>query len=244
MRPKLLDLFCGAGGAAAGYYRAGFDVVGVDIKPQKRFPYEFHQADAMHVLRTLVDGGSWEGYTLRDFAAIHASPECQEYSTTRAFRKITHTNNVKPMLIAPVLTLLRASGLPWVLENVPGAIADLPNAIELCGASFGLPLLRHRLFLSSELLFAPYHRKHPASFYNVAGGKVRAYGAHRHKNKPYRTAGGQIQYREACCRKEVGQQAMGIDWMTVAEMSQAIPPAYTEFLGQQLRSLLERPAVV
>lgn len=238
---RLLDLFCSAGGAAVGYARAGFEVVGVDLAPQPHYPFEFHLADAMQVLQTLVDGGEWEGYRLVDFSAIHASPECQEYSTTRSFRKVTHTNNVKPMLIEPVLTLLRASGVPWVLENVPGAADDLPDAIELCGVSFGLPLLRHRLFLSSELLFAPCHCKHPAAFYNVAGGKVRAYGAHR-TNKRYLTKSGSYQYREGCCRKEVGQRAMGIDWMTIREMSQAIPPAYTEWIGRQLIAMLEREA--
>ena len=240
-KPLLLDLFCGAGGCAVGYNRAGFEVVGVDLAPQKHYPYEFHQADALEVLDTLLSGQEWQGYRLADFAAIHASPPCQEYSSSRHFRSVTNTNYTRPMLIAPILRRLRASGVPWILENVSGALDALPNAIELCGASFGLPILRHRLFLSSEMLFAPSHCKHPDAFYNVAGGKVRAIGAHR-TNKAYTTKRGTIQYREGYARKEVGQAAMGIDWMTLKEMSEAIPPAYTEYLGAQLLAIVERSA--
>lgn len=237
-KPLLLDLFCGAGGAAAGYARAGFTVIGVDLAPQPRYPFAFFQADALVVLDTLLAGDAWEGYCLADFSVIHASPPCQEYSATRFMRKITNTNYIRPMLLAPLLERLRAARRPWVLENVAGAKGDLPNALELCGASFGLPLLRHRLFVSSELLFAPTHCRHPAAFYNVVGGKVRAYGTHR-TEKRYLTQSDQYQRRERCCRKELGQRAMDIEWMTLQEMSEAIPPAYTEWLGRQLLAIVE-----
>lgn len=237
---KLLDLFCGAGGAARGYADAGFEVVGVDLVPQERYPYAFYQADAMQVLQTLIDGGSWEGYSLHDFAAIHVSPPCQEYSTTKPTRLFSgKTITPHPMLIAPVLELLRKAGVPWVCENVTGAKREMLNSIELCGVSFGLPLLRHRLFLSSELLFAPAHYKHPDGFYNVVGKKVRGHGTFRSKTS-YVDRKGRTRIREACHPKAVGQAAMGIDWMTMAEMSQAIPPAYTHWLGMQLLSLLQR----
>ncbi|MGH9636069.1 MAG: DNA cytosine methyltransferase [Candidatus Angelobacter sp.] len=240
-KPKLLDLFCGAGGTAVGYNRAGFDVVGVDLAPQKHYPFAFHQADALEVLDTLLTTQQWQGYHLSDFAVIHASPPCQAYSRSRHFRSVTNTNYTRPMLIAPILRRLRASGVPWILENVSGALDALHNALELCGTAFGLPILRHRIFLCSEMLFAPSHCKHPDAFYNVTGGKVRAIGAHR-TNKAYVTKSGQTQYREGHARKSVGQAAMGIDWMTLKEMSEAIPPAYTEYLGRQLLSIVEREA--
>lgn len=240
-KPLLLDLFSGAGGCAMGYHRAGFDVVGVDLAPQKHYPFEFHQADALEVLDTLLSGQEWQGYRLADFAVIHASPPCQEYSSSRHMRQVTNTNYERPMLIAPILRRLRASGVPWILENVSGALDALPNAIELCGAAFGLPIRRHRLFLSSEMLFAPSHCKHPEGFYNVIGGKVRGYGTFASK-KTYVNNKGCTRKREGYPGKAIGQAAMGIDWMTVKEMSESIPPAYTEYLGAQLLAIVERSA--
>lgn len=108
MKPRLLDLFCGAGGAAAGYYRAGFEVVGVDLAPQPRFPFPFVQADA---LAHLADHG-------REFDAIHASPPCQAYSICGA---LPQCQRDYPRLLEPVRELLVASGRPWILENVVGA---------------------------------------------------------------------------------------------------------------------------
>ena len=140
---RILDLFCGAGGAGMGYHQAGFEVVGVDIEPQPHYPFEFHQADALTFPR---DG----------FDAIHASPPCQGYS---------HMSNCRPgladtyvRLVGEMRERLMASGLPWVLENVSGA--PMPGAIVLCGHSLGLPLYRHRWFESSHLLFAPPHLPH------------------------------------------------------------------------------------
>ncbi len=142
-RPLLLDLFCGAGGAAMGYHRAGFDVVGVDIAPQKRFPFHFIKADA---LAFVVEHG-WE------FDAIHASPPCQRYTKARKLQ-----GNVHPDLVAPTRDALIASGKLWVIENVPGA--PLINPVELCGAMFGLDVYRHRLFESNVRLTVPDHPAH------------------------------------------------------------------------------------
>jgi DNA (cytosine-5)-methyltransferase 1 len=128
-RPRLLDLFCGAGGAAMGYYRAGFDVVGVDIKPQPHFPFEFHQADAL-------------AYPLEGFDAYHASPPCERYSrcTPREYRQ-NHPDH-----IAAIRRRLISTGKPYVIENVPDARRLLVNPLRLCGTMFGLPTQRHRYF--------------------------------------------------------------------------------------------------
>ena len=126
-RPRLLDLFCGAGGAAMGYHRAGFDVTGVDLEPQPHYPFTFAQADAMT-------------FPLDGFDAIHASPPCQAYSTGAPGRK----RDDHPDLLAPVRERLQATGLPYVIENV--ATAPMPGSVLLCGSTFGLPLIRHRRF--------------------------------------------------------------------------------------------------
>lgn len=197
----LLDLFCGAGGAAVGYHRAGFRIVGIDHKPQPRYPFRFIQADAMKFLEFIVRNGHASQYAL-----IHASPPCQSYSTLKSLTTKKH-----PQLIEPVRKLLRESGRPYIIENVPGS--PLRNWVMLCGTMFGLLLLRHRLFeCNPTILMSPRccaHRrlvreKHYAS---VVGG---------------------------FSDKEFAQQAMGISWMTTREMSQAIPPAYTEWLGRQM----------
>jgi DNA (cytosine-5)-methyltransferase 1 len=142
-KPRLLDLFCCAGGAGMGYHRAGFDVVGVDINPQPNYPFEFIQADALSV--------SFAG-----FDAVHASPPCQGYSAMSSCRP--GLAETYPLLIEPVREMLEASGLPYVIENVVGA--PLKNPIELCGQMFGLDLYRHRLFESNVPLTAPEHPTH------------------------------------------------------------------------------------
>lgn len=144
MTVRLLDLFCGAGGAATGYHRAGFDVVGVDIKPQPRYPFEFVQADAMDIL----DRGSWWGM----FAAVHASPPCQRYANVTAWRGDPSSH---PDLLLPVLLALKAQDAPWVVENVPEAIPT-PD-LMLCGSMFGLKIRRHRHFLTSFPVFSMLH---------------------------------------------------------------------------------------
>ena len=159
-RPRLLDLFCGAGGAAMGYHRAGFDVVGVDNRPQPRYPFEFVQADAMT-------------FPLDGFDAIHASPPCQQYS--RAMRHLATTNY--PRLINPVRARLAATGLPYVIENVVGSplpsqtTLDGVHGIELCGTMFGRPIWLHRLFESSIPLAAPRGCDHSCAPVNRNRGK-------------------------------------------------------------------------
>jgi len=228
--PRLLDLFCGAGGAGVGYSRAGFDVEGVDITPQPRYPFPFIQADA---LEYLAEHG-------HEYDVIHASPPCQEYSSSRYLRdanqsKLGYKVTTRPKLIAPVREALVSTGRLWIIENVPGS--PLPSAIQLCGSMFGLPLRRHRWFEASVLLFAPQSCRHTDSFYNVIGGKTRGYGKVS-SGKHYLSATGERRRRESYPGKRFGQMAMGIDWMTLAEMSEAIPPAYTEWLGRQLMNVL------
>jgi DNA (cytosine-5)-methyltransferase 1 len=138
-KPRLLDLFCGAGGAAMGYSRAGFEVVGVDIEPQRRYPFEFIKGDAIVGLESLLARGL-DHYLLCDFDAIHASPPCQAYGSLRAL----NPTKDYPRLIEPTRELLVAIGLPYVIENVPGA--PLIDPVRLCGSMVGLPIRRHRLF--------------------------------------------------------------------------------------------------
>jgi DNA (cytosine-5)-methyltransferase 1 len=208
-RPRLLDLFCGAGGAAVGYYRAGFDVVGVDVKPQPRYPFEFIRVDATLVLASWRDGGeAWKG----PFDAIHASPPCQRYSAiTPAGNRGDH-----PDLLGDVRDLLGETGLPWVIENVPGA--PLRPDLKLCGCMFGLPnLKRERWFETSWYAFGlrqPCDHK-PGDVISVTG-----------------TGGGTGHTRAASVAD--WRRSMGISWMVTSELTQAIPPAYTEHIGLQL----------
>ena len=219
MKPRLLDLFCGAGGAGMGYSRAGFEVVGVDLHPQKHYPFEFHQADA---LEYVAEHG-------REFDAIHASPPCQFYSRLRYLpwlRDKEYWDSIPPTRAA-----LRACGVPWVLENVEDAPVD---GVTLCGTMFGLgwpdgkPLYRHRRFEtnSPDLWLAPGHGKHHQTLLpgRLLKGRARL-------NNGYVIGGHQNGLR--------AMGAMGIDWMTGSELSQAIPPAYTEWIGRQLIEALE-----
>jgi DNA (cytosine-5)-methyltransferase 1 len=205
MRLKLLDLFCGAGGAAMGYYLAGFDVMGVDIKPQPHYPFEFHQADA---LEFCAAHGA-------EFDAIHASPPCQAYSITRNLRTSRHDH---PDLVALTREHLRATGLPFVIENVP--CAPLINPLMLCGSMFGLGVIRHRLFETNPTLwFPPMSCRHGAVL--PMWWKSRREALAQGKQFEYITvAGKSFLMHEA-------KRAMGIDWMTREGIAQAIPPAYT-----------------
>lgn len=204
---RLLDLFCGAGGAGMGYHRAGFEVVGVDIKPQPHYPFEFHQADA---LEYLAEHG-------HEFDAIHASPPCQGYSRMRHLPWLK--NNKYPLLIEDTRKLLKQINKIYVIENVSDAPLD---GYELCGASLGLPLIRHRRFEISIFILFPMCPGHPAIFHG---------NANMGKNRE----GGIMGVLNGHSAKE----AMEIDWMTYREMRQAIPPAYTEFIGKQLLHYLE-----
>lgn len=212
-KPRLLDLFCGAGGASVGYARAGFDVVGVDIRPQKNYPFAFIQADALEYCRA-------HGH---EFDAIHASPPCQAYSVANNIHgRVDH-----PDLIDETRTLLEGAGKPWVIENVPGA--PLRNPVTVCGLALGLNVKRHRLFESSALLLGTVCPKHDADYLIVFGGSPRT----RCKVVGKAKGGGPV-CRRGVASADAGRAAMGIDWMNRDELSQAIPPRYTEWLGHQL----------
>jgi DNA (cytosine-5)-methyltransferase 1 len=219
VRPRLLDLFAGAGGCSVGYDRAGFDVTGVDIEPHDDYPFEFIAADAMQVL---TDSGF-----LDTFDAIHASPPCQAYSS------ISPAEHDHPDLIEPVRTALLAWGGPFVIENVEGS--PLPGALRLCGSEFGLgamckdgkwrQLRRHRRFESNTWLMGAggcHHKGQALGVYGHGGGQESAHGYSANAAE--------------------ASEAMGIDWMRHHDVVQAIPPAYTEFIGEQLIEQLERAA--
>lgn len=227
-RPKLLDLFCGAGGAAVGYHRAGFDVVGVDIKLQPNYPYEFHQADAI----SYAGAHGWK------FDAIHASPPCQTHSQLQELHSATDYSARHLDLIPQTRWMLRSLGLPYVIENVPGARKYLHRPIMLCGAQFGLKVYRHRFFESNMPLTAPAHIPHddntpPAGRGISSKGFVVVSG----------TGGVMGELPDGYTPKTYMQMAMGIDWTTRAELSQTIPPAFTEYIGRQLLRWVQRQAV-
>lgn len=217
-QPRLLDLFCGAGGCTAGYQDAGFYVVGVDSKPQPNYCGDaFHQGDALEVLR------EWHFGT---FDAIHASPPCQSYS-----KAMKHLSDGKPQLIEPVRALLAATGLPWIIENVEGA--PLPRAetldgrygLELCGTMFGLRAGWHRLFETSFAVRPPYRPCRCSSTHLInpffSGGRDRIYAEFGQGDRP--------DWPEVVWRRE-----RGTAWMGRYEGREAVPPAYTEFIGTQL----------
>lgn len=200
-RPRLLDLFCGAGGCARGYQLAGWHVTGVDHRPQPRYAGEvFVQADALEYLAARG----------REFDAIHASPPCQAYSRATAWRG---NRSDHPDLIGRTRELLEAAGRPVVIENVQEARRLLRFPILLCGSMFGLRVQRHRYFevpgLPLVLLPPCRHRRDDYSFDH--GGKQ---------------------------TEAVYRDALGCDWMTVQEARQAVPPAYTEFIGLRLMTML------
>ncbi len=220
--PRLLDLFCCQGGASAGYAEAGFEVVGIDIDPQPRYPYAFEQADAIAVLDELVQNGG-ELVLYGRFDAVHASPPCQAHSNAQKIRGREH-----PELIGPVRELLIASGLPYVIENVPGA--PLLDPVELCGAMFGLHTYRHRLFESNVTLTAPErHERHVRS---VKMGRPLQEGDWYHAVGNF--SGGPEDERKVNYVK----RDMGVPWMTRDGINQCIPPVYAEHVGRQILTTL------
>jgi DNA (cytosine-5)-methyltransferase 1 len=209
-RPRILDLFCCEGGAATGYHEAGFDVVGVDIDPQPRYPFGFLQMDATAVDMRFI----------RTFDAIHASPPCQRHTDLARQNKREY-----PCFIAPTRALLIASGLPYVIENVEGA--PLLNPTMLCGTMFAdTRVLRHRLFEANFPIQAPTHGKHPL-VYTMDKRKAH-YGKLDEWTSPVQVTGG------GNCSKAAAADAMGMPWATKHGLNEAIPPAYTRHIGLQL----------
>lgn len=227
-RPRLLDLFCCAGGAGMGYARAGFEITGVDVVRHTNNPHPVIEADALTL------DPKW---IAANFDAVHASPPCQGYTTMR------HAPGAKgaPRLIGATRELLRATGLPWVIENVEAAADEMRNPVLLCGTMFGLgaqghDLQRHRLFETSFPVaqLACQHTELPV---------IGVYGGHA-RNRSSKHGGRGTKDVWDGGHKAAASKALGIDWMTLGELSEAIPPAYTEFLGWQLRAammLRQRP---
>lgn len=222
MKPRMLDLYAGAGGAARGYQLAGFHVTGVDINPQPRYAGdEFYCFDALDFLGTrLADG----------FDAIHASPPCQDHSTVSGRGRKARGLHGTGWMLGATIDQLRSTGLPWVVENVETAEFG-PDVfrIRLCGSSFGLDVRRHRWFASNVAMLSPacqhdLQRPRFRSLDSRQSTLATVIGVHGHLNYA-----GEFDLR---CK------AMGIDWMTNAELSQAIPPSYTAFVGEQLLASL------
>jgi hypothetical protein len=217
MKPRVLDLFCGAGGAAVGYHRAGFEVVGVDLAPQPDYPFDFIQADALDCTR----------FTFRGFSLAHGSPPCQRDA---AITKGTnaHLRHTYPDLYGPVLRMLKRSGIPYVIENP----ASRPDVV-LCGEMFGLKVIRHRNFeLGGWSAEAPQHKPHRGRVAGMRHGEwfEGPYFA------VYGNGGGKGTVPQ-------WQDAMDIRWTDVRKsIAEAIPPAYTEYIGRQFISQLKEEA--
>ena len=207
---NVLDLCCGAGGCSMGYDWAGFNVVGVDEAPQKHYPFEFVQADAIEFL---------ESTDLSEFDLIHVSPPCQAYSKVCQ----VHRNNGKvyPDIIKEIRQLLLLSNKPYVMENVPGA--PLYRPVTLCGTMFDLKVLRHRLFESNFYIKSPGGCNHTGTV----------------KDGDYFTVCGNGSGKDRATVK-IWSDAMGIHWMTRQELTQAIPPAYTRYIGNSFKTWVEK----
>lgn len=213
-KPKLLDLFCSAGGCTKGYQAAGFHVTGVDIKPQPRYVGDvFIQGDA---LEYLAEHG-------HEYDAISASPPCQGYSVTAALPNVNAENY--PKLVTQVRDLLIASGKPYVIENVPGA--PLINPLKLNGHHFGLRVIRERWFETNPWLMSPGYVK-PR---NIQTHSYRTLSSFENGATHITVAGHNFKVADA-------RLAMEIDWMVQGELAEAIPPAYTEYIGRRLLDLL------
>ncbi len=209
-RPRLLDLFCCQGGAAKGYADAGFDVTGVDTAPQPRYPFRFVQADA--IAYVLEQGAQ--------FDVIHASPPCQHDSDCQRLQGNTH-----PDLIAPTRAALKATGRPWVLENVRGALPKLDHPVMLCGPMFGVETYRHRYFETGGglTLTQPHHPPHL-----VPQAKM---------GRPI-PPGHYGQFVGNFSGVDLARRVMGVPWMNRDGIRECIPPAYTQFIGTQALALL------
>lgn len=211
-RPLVADLFCGAGGAAEGLYAAGFQVVGIDINPQPNYPYQFYQADALEV-------------DLSMFSAVWASPPCQAY--TQLNNRHKDLSDRYPDLVGPIRDRINSYGLPYIIENVPGA--PLRDPLTLCGQMFGLDVYRHRLFESNNPLQGHPHVKHIG---RAAYGRI----PDKSKGEKYTISGhfGDLPGAKAA-------MDMSDSWresMTRRELAESIPPVYSEFLAVQLFNMV------
>lgn len=206
-RPVLLDAFCKAGGASFGYAQAGFMVVGIDIEPQPNYLFDFILGDALEHIACYG----------QDYQVIHASPPCQAFTRAGKLREAQGGRSSTPDILAPTRALLRTSGKPYIIENVEGA--PLREPVLLCGSSFGLRVRRHRLFESPLALDGlPCQHK----------SQGRPVGVYHRMNDSIPSGG-----RTARTLEEA-QHAMGINWMQWSELTQAVPPAYTKWLGRQV----------
>ena len=230
MKPKLLDLFCGAGGASMGYYRAGFKVYGIDNKSQPHYPFPFLRLDALEAMEKLLRGeyltfcnATINTLGFKDFSVYHASPPCQAWlDCNRCGKKDTK----HPRLIEPTREILQRVGLPFVIENIHRS--PLNANLMLCGTMFGLRVIRHRYFeCSFRPPLSPFHCYHWGS---VARGDF--IGVYGRGGKGPRTPSGRIP--SPLNPQVTPAVAMDIDWMILRELQQAIPPAYTEYIGKYL----------
>ncbi|MGC0400518.1 hypothetical protein RKD27_003162 [Streptomyces sp. SAI-126] len=217
-RPRLLDLFSCAGGAALGYARAGFAVDGCDIAYRPNYPFPYHQGDALDYLAALITSGE-----IRRYVFVHASPPCQHgCALTVGTNASQGWGRTHVDMMAPTRDLLDRTGLPYVIEQ-PNGRAEIRKDLTLCGEMFGLGVIRHRNFeLGGWTTGRPAHVPHR--------GRVRGYRHGRFYDGPYVAAygsgGGKPTISEL-------QAAMGITWTDVREeLTEAIPPAYSEFIGR------------
>jgi DNA (cytosine-5)-methyltransferase 1 len=222
VKPLILDLFCCEGGMATGYAAAGFDVVGVDIEQQPLYPFEFHQAGALEYLRRLMASPRAGGID-----AIHASPPCQAYTTMN-----NRHGSQSPPLIAETRALLEATGLPYVIENVAGARSELRNPVRLTGEMFGLRVHRPRLFETNWPIMAV-----PAP--PRQGDPIAVYGKNDQRRLWTRADGSELR----AATLEEARDAMQMPWASWRGCCEAVPPAYAEFIGEQLFSFLRRQDV-
>jgi DNA (cytosine-5)-methyltransferase 1 len=201
---KLLDLYCGMGGASMGYHLAGWDVYGVDINPQPNYPFPFFRYDALKV-------------KVKGFDLVHASPPCQRWTVARGIWARDH-----PDLLTPTRERLEGWGGPYIIENVP--LAPLIDPVTLCGTMFGLGVFRHRGFETTLPVKAPDHASHDG---RIGDGR-------------YFTVAGHTGLRSSRDGHGTGlaeqwRTAMGISWGTAKELAQAVPPAYTQYIGEQIQ---------
>lgn len=217
---RLLDLFCGAGGAARGYADAGFEVTGIDRSNQPEYPYKFIRADALE----------YAAKHGKEFDLIHASPPCQCF--TKYGNRRPNLSNKYEDLVRQTRSALTATGLPYVIENVVGS--PLITPVILCGSMFGLDIRRHRLFESNLPLSAPACDHHVWAPNRFPGGRSKERGNARVLCR------GTIEIGRWNIPLAIQQKGMGIDWIRdIRMLSEAVPPAYTEFIGKQLLRLIQ-----